>query len=371
MARVDARRVDAAVSRTSNVNVAEFVGRLAARTHPERAAAWDAVGLQVGDPRSPVRTTTVVHEVTEAVTERSRRRTRRPRRVLPPAAVPPGIAAGGRPQPGRAGHSPGPCRSRRRRDAQRLRRHARRDVRRDGRRPRPGGRRWVRSDGRRRPGQGRHVRPGRLGDQHHRQACSPPEPVGSATTSECAFTVDGVGRFTAEATTTPSVGQAGRRNVEAEIRVEMIAPARRTDAVVEALIATHPYEEPAFDIYPVASNHTLGGRLGTFAGGWDDLVGAGRRRLPARWICASVGPPTTSATSRRGLPRRRRVTDRRGGRGGLRRPRQRRHLPPPDGRGHRPGPLDHRRRTCAERAPRDASARRARRRDRRERRNSR
>ena len=33
---------------------------------------------------------------------------------------------------------------------------------------------------------------------------------------ECAFTVDGVGRFTAEATTTPSVGQAGRRNVEAE-----------------------------------------------------------------------------------------------------------------------------------------------------------
>ena len=52
----------------------------------------------------------------------------------------------------------------------------------------------------------------------------------------------------------------------------MIAPARRTDAMLEALIAGHPYEEPAFDVYPVSSNHALGGRLGTFAGSWDDLV---------------------------------------------------------------------------------------------------
>ena len=66
MARVDARRAASA----RPMNVAEFVAGLAARTHPERAAAWDAVGLQVGDPRAPVRTATVVHEVTEAVTER-------------------------------------------------------------------------------------------------------------------------------------------------------------------------------------------------------------------------------------------------------------------------------------------------------------
>jgi putative NIF3 family GTP cyclohydrolase 1 type 2 len=56
------------------------------------------------------------------------------------------------------------------------------------------------------------------------------------------------------------------------VRIEMVAPARRVDAVIEALIAGHPYEEPAFDVYPVASNHALGGRIGTFAGSWDDLV---------------------------------------------------------------------------------------------------
>src|SRR5262245_38477028 len=50
--------------------VGEVVAALAARTHPERAAAWDAVGLQVGDPAAPVRTVAVVHEVTESITGR-------------------------------------------------------------------------------------------------------------------------------------------------------------------------------------------------------------------------------------------------------------------------------------------------------------
>ncbi len=49
------------------LTVGEAVARLAARTHPERAASWDDVGLQVGDPAAPARTVAVVHEVTEAV----------------------------------------------------------------------------------------------------------------------------------------------------------------------------------------------------------------------------------------------------------------------------------------------------------------
>ena len=54
---------------SGSMRLSEFVARLAARTGPERAAAWDSVGLQVGDPAALVHTVVVVHEVTETVTE--------------------------------------------------------------------------------------------------------------------------------------------------------------------------------------------------------------------------------------------------------------------------------------------------------------
>ncbi len=38
----------------------------------------------------------------------------------------------------------------------------------------------------------------------------------------------------------------------AELRVETVVPAERLDAVVAALRAAHPYEELAFDVYPLA-----------------------------------------------------------------------------------------------------------------------
>jgi putative NIF3 family GTP cyclohydrolase 1 type 2 len=89
---------------------------------------------------------------------------------------------------------------------------------------------------------------------------------------QCAFTVEGIGRFVASAAAHPVAGQPGASNAEPEVRVEMVAPAARGEAIVEALIAAHPYEEPAFDVYRVASNHALGGRIGTYAGSWDELL---------------------------------------------------------------------------------------------------
>ncbi len=47
--------------------VAEIVSALAEVTHPENAAPWDPVGLQLGDPESTVTSVGVCHEVTEAV----------------------------------------------------------------------------------------------------------------------------------------------------------------------------------------------------------------------------------------------------------------------------------------------------------------
>ena len=47
--------------------VEEVVGSLARLTRPENAAAWDPVGLQLGDPKAQVSSIAVCHEVTEAV----------------------------------------------------------------------------------------------------------------------------------------------------------------------------------------------------------------------------------------------------------------------------------------------------------------
>lgn len=49
------------------MTVGEFALALAARTRPDLAASWDAVGHQIGDPAAPVRSIAVVHELTEAV----------------------------------------------------------------------------------------------------------------------------------------------------------------------------------------------------------------------------------------------------------------------------------------------------------------
>ena len=117
---------------------------------------------------------------------------------------------------------------------------------------------------------------------------------------ECAFTVEGIGRFLAGETTVPVTGHAGRRNTEAETRVEMVAPKSRVDAVVTALVAAHPYEEPAFDISPVAAYHRFGGRLGTFDGTWDDLLArVGQAFLPEglRTARSSMNDPRRVAVS--------------------------------------------------------------------------
>lgn len=36
-----------------------------------------------------------------------------------------------------------------------------------------------------------------------------------------------------------------------ELRVETVVPTDRIEEVVAALIAAHPYEEPAYDVYPL------------------------------------------------------------------------------------------------------------------------
>ena len=79
----------------------------------------------------------------------------------------------------------------------------------------------------------------------------------------CSYRGDGVGAFLPEEGADPVVGEVGEENRVPEVRLEMIAPASRKDAVATALVAAHPYEEPAYDFYPVSANLPLLGRVGT------------------------------------------------------------------------------------------------------------
>lgn len=82
---------------------------------------------------------------------------------------------------------------------------------------------------------------------------------------ECSFRISGTGTFYGTETTNPSKGERGKREEVAELRLEVICPKRRVDAVLNAISKAHSYEEPAFDVYPLTrtSGRVQGaGRMG-------------------------------------------------------------------------------------------------------------
>jgi dinuclear metal center YbgI/SA1388 family protein len=70
--------------------------------------------------------------------------------------------------------------------------------------------------------------------------------------SRAAWTTSGTGTFVPSAAAHPAIGTAGVVEEVPERRVEMVAPRRLRSAVVAAMRAAHPYEEPAFDVLEVA-----------------------------------------------------------------------------------------------------------------------
>ncbi len=68
----------------------------------------------------------------------------------------------------------------------------------------------------------------------------------------CSWYTEGTGTFFGGESTSPSVGEAGQEERVPELRLETVYPVEREAEVVEALRAAHPYEEPAFDLYPLA-----------------------------------------------------------------------------------------------------------------------
>jgi dinuclear metal center YbgI/SA1388 family protein len=70
--------------------------------------------------------------------------------------------------------------------------------------------------------------------------------------SRCAWTASGIGTFLPGSGAHPTIGAVGSVESVAETRLEMVLDRGRRSAVIAALRAAHPYEEPAFDLYELA-----------------------------------------------------------------------------------------------------------------------
>jgi dinuclear metal center YbgI/SA1388 family protein len=71
--------------------------------------------------------------------------------------------------------------------------------------------------------------------------------------SHCSFNTRGEGSFMANDSANPFVGEKGKVHFEEEQRVELIFPNLLKSKILSALLTAHPYEEVAYDLYPLSN----------------------------------------------------------------------------------------------------------------------
>ena len=82
----------------------------------------------------------------------------------------------------------------------------------------------------------------------------------------CSYNLKGEGTFRAKEGTHPFCGIIGELHHEEEVRIETILPSFKKAETIKALLAAHPYEEPAFDIYPLLNDWSP--TVFNFSGSW-------------------------------------------------------------------------------------------------------
>ena len=75
--------------------------------------------------------------------------------------------------------------------------------------------------------------------------------------SHCSFSSDGVGRYKPLEGAKPFIGKAGKFEEVTEERIEFVCDKDKAKEVIVAMKRVHPYEEVAFDIYPLLSESDL------------------------------------------------------------------------------------------------------------------
>ncbi len=71
----------------------------------------------------------------------------------------------------------------------------------------------------------------------------------------CSYNSEGKGSFRASDKAEPFVGEKNQVHYEKEIRFETIFPVHLKSQVIAALMQSHPYEEVAYDIYPLDNKY--------------------------------------------------------------------------------------------------------------------
>jgi dinuclear metal center YbgI/SA1388 family protein len=124
--------------------------------------------------------------------------------------------------------------------------------------------------------------------------------------SHCSFRVTGTGTFLPSERAHPAIGERGELTEVEEDRLEMVLPRGRLAAATRALIQAHPYEEVAYDVYPLLGGEGLGpGRLAEPAapltvaglaercrarlGGWVRAAGDLERVVRTVALCGGAG----------------------------------------------------------------------------------
>ncbi|MFZ3301399.1 MAG: hypothetical protein WA152_01645 [Microgenomates group bacterium] len=75
--------------------------------------------------------------------------------------------------------------------------------------------------------------------------------------SHCSYSSDGVGRYKPTDRAKPFIGEVGKFEEVIEERIECVCDKDKAKEVISAMRKVHPYEEVAFDIYPLIAEEEL------------------------------------------------------------------------------------------------------------------
>lgn len=116
----------------------------------------------------------------------------------------------------------------------------------------------------------------------------------------CSYNLKGKGSFRAGENANPFVGETNELHFEAEERVETIVPQFMRASVINAMKQAHPYEEVAYDVYPLLNEHERigAGAIGRFenAVSTDDFLKMIKEKLGTKVLKYSGKKPETIKT---------------------------------------------------------------------------
>lgn len=73
--------------------------------------------------------------------------------------------------------------------------------------------------------------------------------------SNCSYRLDGIGTFKGSQKTNPAIGKKEKFEQAAETRLEVLVDQWKLKNVIKEMINAHPYEEVAYDIYPLKNKN--------------------------------------------------------------------------------------------------------------------